>query len=143
MKKLKALTVASLISAAMFSITAQAEPPTNVSGLIGTWVNTNSNDNGIIKIVVSPTFWGGITFKSYGSCHPTACVHTTVSAQAFSASVSSNTAVGFTAYRNSGFKYERYAAERVGSYMRLDSFNTFASGDTRKNYTAVDYFKKL
>ncbi|MCG8314575.1 MAG: hypothetical protein MI976_15305 [Pseudomonadales bacterium] len=143
MKKVKAIAAAGLFGAALISASAYAVPPTNFNGLIGTWVNTNPNDKGIIKVVVAPTWWGGISFKSYGSCSPTPCVHTTVSAQAFSASISSNTAVGFTAYRNSGFKTARFSGQRYGSYLRLDSFNTFASGDSRKNYSATDYFKKL
>jgi hypothetical protein len=141
MKMFKFISLTTLIGSLLFASAAHAVPPTNVSGLVGTWYNINANDNGIIKVVVTNTS-RGLRFKSYGSCSPTPCVHTTVVAYPHSASVSSNTAVGFTSYRNDGFKYSRYSAMRTGSYLRLDSFSTFASGDSRKNYAATDYFKK-
>jgi hypothetical protein len=141
MKKLNALGIAGLLGAVMLSTSAHAVPPTNVSGLVGTWVNTNSATGGIVKVVITNTATG-LKFQSFGACSPTPCVHTVVAAQPFSASVSSNTAVGLTAYRNSTFKYSRYAAQRTGAYLRLDSFDTFASGDTRKNYTKSEYFVK-
>jgi len=141
MKLFKSFSVIAIFSALFFSAMAHAVAPTNVNGLVGTWKNINANDKGIVKVVVTKVR-GGLRFKSYGSCHPTPCVHTTVVAYPHSASVSSNTAVGFTAFRHSGFKYARYSAKRTGSYLRLDSFNTFASGDSRKNYAATDYFKR-
>jgi hypothetical protein len=141
MKKFNALSIAGLLGAVLLSTSAHAVSPTNVTGLVGTWVNTNSATGGIVKVVVTNTA-SGLTFQSFGACSPTPCVHTVVSAQPFSASVSSNTAVGLTAYRNSGFKYSRYSAERSGVYLRLDSFDTFAAGDTRKNYTKTEYFAK-
>jgi hypothetical protein len=141
MKKFKALSVAGLLGAALLASSAHAVPPTNVSGLVGTWVNTNTATGGIVKVIVTNTATG-LKFQSFGACSPTPCVHTVVAAQPFSASVSSNTAVGLTAYRNSTFKYSRYAAQRSGVYLRLDSFDTFAAGDTRKDYTKSEYFKK-
>lgn len=141
MKKLNALSLAGLLGAALLSTSVHAVSPTNVSGLVGTWVNTNSATGGIVRVIVT-SVPGGLKFQSFGACSPTPCVHTVVDAQPFSASVSSNAAVGFTSYRNSGFKYSRYAAQRSGSYLRLDSFDTFAAGDTRKNYTKSEYFTK-
>jgi len=141
MKKFNALSAAGALGAALLSASVHALPPTNVSGLVGTWVNTNSTTSGIVKVVVTNTATG-LKFQSFGACSPTPCVHTVVAAQPFSATVSSDAAVGFTSYRNSGFKYSRYSAERSGSYLRLDSFDTFASGDTRKDYTKSEYFAK-
>lgn len=141
MKKVNILVVLSLVASLFLSAAAYAVPPTNVSGLVGTWNNVNANDNGIIRVVVTNTRLG-LRFTSYGSCSPTPCVHSTVVAYPHSASISSNAATGFTAYRNSGFKYARYSATREGSYLRLSSFNTFASGDSRKNYLSTDYFIK-
>ena len=141
MKFTKVLSLASLVVGAALASSAHALPPSNVSGLLGTWYNTNPASNGIIRVVVTGT-GSALKYTSYGSCSPTPCVHSTVVAYPHSASVGSNTAVGFTAYRNSGFKYERVDAVRTGSYLRLDSFNTFAAGDTRKNYVSTETFKK-
>jgi hypothetical protein len=143
MKLIKNLSLTGILSALVLSASVFAEAPTNVNGLVGTWVNTDSSSSGIVKVVVSKTRTGGISFKSYGACSPTPCVHSTVTAQPYAANVSSEIAVGFYAYRNSGFKYARFFGKRVGSYLKVDSFSTFASGDSRSDYTNYGYFKKL
>lgn len=141
MKLFKSLSLSSLLGAVLLAASAHAVPPTGVAGLTGTWYNTNPSTGGIVKFVVTQTA-SGLTFKSYGACSPTPCVHTTVVAYPHSASVSSNTATGFTSYRNDTFKYTRYSAVRTGANMRLDSFSTFAAGDTRKNYLSSETFAK-
>jgi hypothetical protein len=142
MKLFKSLSISTILGALLLSISAHAVPPTTVSGLVGTWYNTNSSTGGIVKFVVTQTA-SGLTFKSYGACSPTPCVHTTVVAYPHSAGVSSNTAIGFTSYRNDTFKYTRFSALRVGANMRLDAFSTFAAGDTRKDYVLSETFTKL
>lgn len=138
--KLPLLFSACLLIASTFVATsALAVPPTNVAGIVGTWTNINSGTNGITKIAI----WSrgaGLRFQSWGACVPTDCVHTTVPAYAHSATVSSNTAVGLYAYRNSGFAYTRFAATRVGPYLRVTYYTTFAAGDSRKNYTKTEYY---
>lgn len=139
MKLFKMLSLVPLLVGFIISSSAQALPPTAVAGLLGTWHNTDPNSNGIVRVVVSQVN-GGLRFTSYGACSPTPCVHSTVVAYPHSAGVSSNTAIGFTAYRNSGFKYARYSAMRVGAHLRLDSFDTFAAGDSRRDYASTQYF---
>ena len=141
MKLSKLFSACVLIGSAFVATSALALPPTNVAGLVGTWTNNNSSTNGITKIAV----WNrgsSLYFKSWGSCVPTDCVHTTVPAYAHSASVSSNTAVGLYAFRNNGFAYTRFAATRVGSYLRVTYYTTFAAGDSRKNYTKTEYYHR-
>lgn len=141
MKLSKLLSVSTFVGAALLATSAQAVSPTNVSGLVGTWYNNNPNTSGITKVLVLK-YGSGLLFKSWGSCHPTDCEHSWVWAYPHSASVSSDTAVGFTSYRNSGFAYSRFAAKRIGSNLRMDGFTTFASGDSRKNYTKTEYFHR-
>jgi hypothetical protein len=141
MKLFKSLPISSFVAAVLLSASAHAVPPTAVSGLTGTWYNTNPATGGIVKFVVTQTVLG-LTFKSYGACSPTPCVHTTVLAYPHSAGVTSNTATGFTSYRNDSFKYTRFSAVRTGANLRLDSFSTFASGDTRKDYLSSETFAK-
>lgn len=139
MKIAKYLSLPMAAVTLLFSLSVQAVNPTNVSGLVVTWDNIDANSSGTVRVVVSQVA-GGLRFTSHGSCSPTPCVHSTVVAYPHSAGVSSNAAVGFTAYRNSGFKYERYSAMRTGQYLRMDAFSTFASGDSRKNYAKTEYF---
>jgi hypothetical protein len=141
MKLSRRLSIGTCLIVALLATSAQAVPPSNVTGLTGTWYNTNSSTGGITKIVVV-SLWGGLLFKSYGACHPTDCEHSWVWAYPHSASVSSNTAVGFTSYRNSGFAYSKFSAKRVGALLRLDDFTTFASGDSRKDYVSSEYFRR-
>jgi hypothetical protein len=141
MKLSKLFSVCLLVATAFASSTTLAESPSNVAGLVGTWNNTNVNTRGITKISVY-NIGSHLYFKSWGSCSPTDCVHSTVPAYAHSASVSSNTATGLYAYRNSGFAYTRFAASRVGSYLRVTYYTTFASGDSRKNYTKTEYYHR-
>lgn len=141
MKIIKPLSISGLVGAILLSASAHAVPPTAVSGLVGTWYNTNPSTSSTVKFEVTQVA-GGLRFKSYGACTPTPCVHTTVVAYPHSAGVSSNTATGFTAYRNSGFKYTRFSAVRTGAYMRMDAFSTFAAGDTRKDYVVTETFSR-
>ena len=134
-------SLAAIVSAILISFTASAEPPTNVAGLIGNWVNIDSSTGGIVRVVITNT-GSGLRFTSYGACSPTPCVHSTVVAYPYAASVASETATAFYAYRYVGFKYERHLGQRIGSYLRLDSLNTFASGDTRTDYHSYGYFLK-
>lgn len=141
MKLSKSFIVCLLVASAFVATSAMAVPPSNVSGLTGLWTNTNAGTRGITKILV----WGSgsnLRFKSWGSCSPTDCVHSTVPAYAHSSNVSSNTAVGLYAFRHSGFAYTRFAATRVGSFLRVTYYTTFAAGDSRKNYTKTEYFRR-
>lgn len=141
MKLSNILSACFIIVLAISGTSALAVQPSNSSGLTGVWKNINSTTSGITQIAISQV-GSNVYFKSWGSCHPTDCVHTTVRGYPHSSSVSSNTAVGLYAYRNNGFAYTRFAASRVGSYLRVTYYTTFASGDTRKNYTKTEYFIK-
>jgi len=146
MKLVKLFTSMAILAATLFAAPSYAVAPTSSYGLTGTWYNVNPNSRGIVKVVVSKVN-GQLRFKSYGSCSPTPCVHTTVIAQPHSSSISSNYARGFTAYRNSGFKTARFDAIRdysqtSGSFLRLNSFSKFASGDARKDYLSSELFRK-
>ena len=146
MKSLKLLPLAAILVGVTLATPSFAVSPSSTSGLTGTWHNVNPASGGIIKIVVTKV-GSQLKFKSYGSCSPTPCIHTTVTAYPHSSSVSSNYARGFTAYRNSGFKSVKFDAIRdfnqtSGTFMRLNSFNKFAAGDTRKDYVSSDLFRK-
>ncbi len=146
MKLLRILSYVSVVAGVLFAAPSSALEPSNTSRLTGTWHNVNPSTRGTIKIVVTKKR-GRLYFKSYGSCSPTPCVHTTVRALPNSSSISSNYAKGFTAYRNSGFKTTRYDAIRdysqtSGTFLRLNEFNRFAKGDKRKDYLSSALFRK-
>jgi hypothetical protein len=141
MKQLLSFSVLSIVLSLLVATSAQAVAPGNVAGLLGTWHNINPNTSGIVKVEVWNTAHG-LRFRSFGACSPRPCIHTVVRAYPHSASVGSNTATGFTAFRNNGFKYVRFFGKRYGNFLRLDQFSTFAAGDTRKNYTTTEFFRR-
>lgn len=146
MKLLKLLSYISVLAVALIATPSYAVPPTSTAGLTGTWHNANPATRGIIKIVVTKVA-GQLRFKSFGACSPTPCVHSTVIARPYSSGISSNFARGFTAFRNSGFKMARFDAVRdynqtSGAFLRLNSFNKFAAGDSRKDFLSSELFRK-
>ena len=146
MKILKVIPYVSVLAGALLAAPSFAVAPTSTAGLTGTWYNVNPSTRSIVKVVVTK-IRGQLLFKSYGSCSPTPCVHSTVVAYPHSSNVSSNYANGFTAYRNSGFKSARFDALRdygqsSGTFLRLNSFSKFAPGDSRKDYASSELFRK-
>jgi hypothetical protein len=138
---------AMLAMTVMLANTAHAVQPTSTSGLTGTWYNVNPNTRGTVKVVISKTVFGTMLIRTYGSCSPTPCNHGNRVAKVYSRSISSNYARGLTADYNFGFKSKRVDARRDysvdnGTFLRLNSFNKFASGDGRKDYFASELFRK-
>ena len=125
---------------------SRAEAPTSVSNLTGTWVNVNPATGGIVKAIISNTLLG-LRIHTYGACSPTPCDHGTIPAEPFSKTVSSNVATGLSATYDHGFATVLVTAKRVyeydgGWYLELETRTTFAPGDTRKNYTRTELFRK-
>lgn len=146
MKTFKILPYVSILAGALLAAPSFAVAPSNTNGITGTWHNVDPSTRGIVKVVVSKV-GGQLRFKSFGACSPTPCVHSTVTAHPYSSNVSGNYALAFTANRNSGFKTTRFDALRDygqsrGTFLRLNSFNKFASGDSRKNYGSSELFRK-
>jgi hypothetical protein len=123
-----------------------AEAPTSVTNLTGTWVNVNPATGGIVRAVISNTVLG-LRIHTYGACTPTPCDHGTIPAEPFSKTVSSNVATGLSATYDHGFATVLITAKRVaeydgGTFLELETRTTFAPGDTRKNYTRTELFRK-
>lgn len=123
-----------------------AEAPTSVSQLTGTWVNVNPATGGIVKAVITNSILG-FRIHTYGACSPTPCDHGTIPAAPFSKSVGSNVATGLSATYDHGFATVAITAKRIaeydgGTYLELETRTTFAPGDTRKDYTRTELFRK-
>jgi len=125
---------------------AMAVQPTSTSGLTGTWYNVNPSTGGVVRIDIVNSL-GTIYIKTYGACSPTPCDHGYRVGKVYSKSIGSNLAESVTADWNFGFKTARVDAVRdysidSGTFLRLNYFNLFAPGDTRKDYFSSELFRR-
>jgi hypothetical protein len=123
-----------------------AEPPTSRTQLVGTWVNVNPATGGIVKVVIT-NGWFGFRIRTFGACSPTPCDHGSIAASPFSKSVTSNVATGLSAIYDHGFVKVLVTAKRTaqydgGTFLELETRSAFAAGDTRKDYTRNELFRK-
>jgi hypothetical protein len=116
-----------------------AKPPTNFSALTGVWNNTNSGTGGIVRVVIRQAA-SGLLVQPFGACSPTPCDHGVLAARTFSPGVGSANGSGFNANKNFGFKSTAYNGILQGRYLSLLTQNTFASADSRFNYTSLENF---
>lgn len=119
-------------------------PPENaasvdLSSLVGTWVSTNLNTRGTIKLVLKDE--GGLfTVRAFGACVPSPCDWGEVSGEVFTAGVTSREAVGFKAFYDFGFMETFLAAYLNKRILVVDAYNTFKDGSGRARYFLRDHF---
>jgi hypothetical protein len=126
---------------------ANATPPTSLGNLTGTWYNMQPTSGGVARIDVTVSS-GQLQVRTYGKCTPNLCDWGTVNGSAFSRSVGSAAAYGFSAnYPNLSVGSKLVTAVRKfdfdgGSYLEVQVRTTFAAGDTRFNYENIEMFRK-
>jgi hypothetical protein len=109
------------------------------SALVGTWVSTNRETRGIIKLIVSSRN-GLFTVQVFGSFPDAPYDWGEAEGAAFADSVQSNTGVGFKAFYDFGFMETALAAYLNKRILVLDSYNVFKDGSPRFNYFFRDHF---
>lgn len=144
-KGTQALVAGVALSMALGTGSAFAVQPSNVTNLVGTWINANPKANGTVKVVIT-NLLGGFQIHTYGSCTPTPCDHGIISASRFSKTVSSAVAHGLSAQYNFGFATAQVTAQRVydvdGPFLELETRTRFAAGDLRNDYMRTELFYK-
>lgn len=139
--KLTKATLASLVVLAASATSAFAQQPTNLSAVVGTWVNVDPATRGIVKVVVT-NVGGQLHIHTYGKCTPTPCDHGDIAANAFSPSVSDAKATGFSGQYDFGFKTTEVTGLRAGALLALETRNKFAGGDSRYDYVGREMFRR-
>ena len=116
-----------------------AATPAAVSpaALIGTWTNIDHATRNIVKIVIAAA-GSGISVHGFGACSPTPCDWGSVSGLAYSANVSSTTAVAFTAQYRFSFSQVTLTGHIVGKQLLIESFTHFTDGSGRDDYFSMD-----
>ena len=112
------------------------------SPLLGTWLNTDSQARGIIKIDFS---LNGDSFNmhAFGACEPSPCDWGEISAALFADTVESREGANFSAFYDFGFM-----AAYLQGYIRqgvlvVATFNRFKDGSNRSDYFMKEFFYRL
>jgi hypothetical protein len=111
----------------------------DVSGLLGTWWNTDKATRGISKLVLSED-GPSLIVHAFGACLPDACDWGKAKAVSFSASVASREAMAFTTHYDFGFMETTLAVYMKGGILVLDSFNAFKDSSGRCDYFSREFF---
>jgi hypothetical protein len=105
----------------------------SLAALIGTWNNVDHATRDIVKIVILGS-GSSLKVDLYGACVPTPCNWGAVSALTYSASVSSNAAIAFTANYAFSFSKVVVTGHISGKDLILETFTDFTDGSGRSNY---------
>jgi hypothetical protein len=107
--------------------------------LVGTWVNTDKNTQGIVKMILTAD-GGTLHVKAFGACSPSPCDWGEVRGAVFSGGTTSHTGMAFTTFFDFGFMETLLAVYYKGGILVLDSFNTFKDDSGRANYFSREFF---
>jgi hypothetical protein len=126
----------------------ELEPKTGVvaaavvaTPLVGTWVNVDPNTRGIVKAMIAVA-GSGINLHLFGACSPTPCDWGTVHGQVYANSVSTTSAVAFSALYNFNFKQTIVVGHLDGPRLTIETLDTFEDGSGRSAYYSTYAMKK-
>lgn len=113
--------------------------PVDVSAILGTWLNSNPETNGIARMVVAGA-GGKLTLRVYavGPVGPIDWGEADV--QVFSSSPSARDAAGFTCLYDFGFAEARLQAMILKGLIVLAQIHTFKDGSGRADYFVREYY---
>jgi hypothetical protein len=145
-RRFSLLPVLAAVALATAGMSARAEPPTDLSKLVGTWNNVNTATGGLVRIQVSDA-GTLLAVQAFGACTPTPCDLGVVNGLPQSLSVVSEVAEGFRATYNTGFSTIVISAQRIydvngGTFLRVTRHTNFAAGDTRSDYVSTEVFRR-
>ena len=113
--------------------------PIGVSGLAGTWVNSNPDTSGVARMVVTQS-GEGLSLRVYAIGPDGLIDWGAVDIQVFTASPSSRAATGFTCLYDFGFVETRLQAMILKGLIVLAQLHRFKDGSGRVDYFVREYF---
>jgi hypothetical protein len=102
----------------------------NLTDLTGTWINADSNTNGITKVSIQNS-GSNITVQAWGKCSPSDCDWGTVSAKAYGSSVTAvlpSSAIALSADFSSSGISNRLLIKRAGNQLQVQDLTTYTDG---------------
>lgn len=113
--------------------------PVDVSGLPGTWLNSNPDTNGIARIVMSESP-GNLTLRTYAVGPDRLIDWGTVAVNVFASTPSSHVAAGFTCAYDFGFAETRLLGMIMKGLLVLAQLHRFKDESRRADYFVREYF---
>lgn len=113
----------------------------NHKNLVGVWCSCNKKTRGIVKVVVKSS-GNALKIRVYGACTPSPCDWGAVSGIAYASSVTSKTAIAFSAKYKFGFKDAIVTGHLDNGTLILETYNKFKDGSGRSAYYSREYLCK-
>jgi hypothetical protein len=113
----------------------------DLSALLGTWLNTDKNTGGLVRMTLGGTP-EAFTVQSWGAAAPEPQDWGAAPATAYAAGVGSPAGMAFSATYDFGFVESFLAAYTKGGILVLDTFNVFKDGSGRSNYFSREFFHR-
>jgi hypothetical protein len=116
-----------------------AAAPMDISGLPGTWVNSNPDTNGIARIVISEAA-GNLSLQVYAIGPDGLIDWGPADVAVFAATPTSRVSTGFTCLYDFGFVVTRLQAMILKGLIVLAQFHSFKDQSGRTDYFVREYF---
>jgi hypothetical protein len=113
--------------------------PIDISGLPGTWINSNPDTNGIARIVMSESA-GNLALQTYAVGPERLIDWGTVAVNVFASAPSSRVAAGFTCAYDFGFVETQLLGMIMKGLLVLAQLHRFKDESGRADYFVREYF---
>jgi hypothetical protein len=117
-----------------------AARPMDVSGLVGTWVNSNPDTTGVARIVISESD-GKLSVRVYAIGAEGIVDWGPAGIRVYSSSPTTHIATGFTCIYDFGFVETRLQAMILKGLIVLAQIHRFKDDTGRADYFVREYFK--
>ncbi len=121
------------------AVAPESDGTVDPTPLLGTWINTNSAADGIVKVILA-TKTGALRVHAFGACDPNPCDWGEVNGAVFGESISSRDAMSFTAVYDFAFMEVILQAYVVKGVLVIVSFTAFKDDSGRSNYVGKEFF---
>ena len=108
----------------------------------GTWLTTNSETRGIVRMIVEPRD-GRLMVRTFGACLPEACDWGETTATVFADGPASARALAFSAVYDFGFMQTHLQAKVKKGVLVVAGFNRFNDDSGRSNYFSREFFYRV